>query len=149
MKNLIKIGIDFLVRKKDFKEVEIPSISKEVSSGIDRTTIFPDISFKESFDQDERKYKYTFTTNVRKLHTDGKYYLSHITQGFEFFQEGSMNRYKQKSIQNFMCRSYIFYHIGIIDCNYIMTFCGEPASILDRNQSNEIDRLTNIVKNNQ
>lgn len=136
--------MNFLTNKK--KE-EIVSFSKEISSGIDRTTIFPNISFKESYDKDERKYKYIFTTNVRKFHSDGKYYLSHITQGFEFFEKDSMKRYKERSIQNFMSRAYIFFHLGIIDTNYTMTFCGEPASILDKNQSSEIDRLTKIVKN--
>jgi hypothetical protein len=109
--------------------------------------IYPNINIVEG------KYLNTYfikiLTNVRKLHTDKKWYLSKIsfTRKKEIITDDDnvIFLFRQESINYFLLNVYNFQLFGVVNTNLKLdNEYDNEAFILDENQDNEEERIKKL-----
>jgi len=91
-------------------------------------------------------------TNIRKLHNDGKWYLSKVyfDGRKDISDDNSIFIFRQESMNHFLSSVYNFQLLGIVDTNLRLDndfYHGDDkVFVLDKNQDSEEERIKKLLE---
>lgn len=111
--------------------------------------IYPNIEIKQTII--EQTVKFNLFTTLRKIHSDGKYYLINFSR----YSEYKIDREDNSDVESFKIATLNQFHSEVYFKNaigspmpYLRDQMGNPIDVMDENQETEKDRIIKLLGGN-